>query len=75
MSDEKPLDYEHLLEQARLKFPGRGILVTHAADEIIHVDVDGHRFTFEIGSDDDAYVFTDGKTAFTIPLLESDEEI
>ena len=44
----------------------------HTPDEIIHIDVDGHRYTFGIGSDDDAYVFADGKDAFSIPLMEID---
>ena len=69
MSNDKPLDYEHLLEHAQALFPGAHILVTYTNDEIIHVDVDGHRFTFEIGSDDDTYTFSDGSTGFTIPLF------
>lgn len=43
-------------------------------EEIIHIDVDGHRFTFEIGSDDDCYVFGDGEKSFVIPLMENPEE-
>jgi hypothetical protein len=72
MSDHEPLDRLHLLSHAQAIFPGTVIDVIHTPDEIIHIDVDGHRYTFEIGSDDDAYVFTDGNAAFTIPLMEID---
>jgi hypothetical protein len=41
---------------------------------VIHIDVNGHRFTFEITSDDAEYVFSDGRTTFRIPLMESPEE-
>ena len=72
MSDGEPLDRSHLLSHAQPLFPGAVIDVIHTLNEIIYLDVDGHRFTFEIGSDDDAYVFTDGNAAFTIPLMEID---
>jgi hypothetical protein len=66
---EIPSDYEHLLNHAQELFPTAKIEVHYTDDEIIHIDVDGHRFTFEIGSDDDAYIFDDGVNAFTIPLF------
>lgn len=66
---ERPADYLHLLQHARDMFPGLGIDIAYTEDEIIHIDVDGHRYTFEIGSDDDAYTFTDGSVSFTIPLF------
>jgi len=72
MPDDEPLDQLHLLSHAQALFPGAVIEVIHTPDEIIHIEVDGHRFTFEIGSDDDEYVFTDGHTTFTIPLMEID---
>lgn len=72
MTDAEPLDRPHLLFHARALFPGAIIDVTHAPDEIIYLDVDGHRYTFEIGSDDDAYIFTDGNASFSIPLMEID---
>lgn len=72
MSDNEPLDRLHLLSHAQALFPGAVIDVIPTPDEIIHLDVDGHRFTFEIGSDDDAYVFTNGNVTFTIPLMEID---
>ena len=73
MSVAKPLDFDHLLEHARALFPRKSVAVSYAADEVIYIDVDNHRYTFEIGSDDDAYVFTDGLSAFTIPLMENPE--
>jgi len=72
MTDDKPLDYDHLLSHAQALFPASTVAVIHTPDEIIHIDVDGHRYTFEIGSDDDEYLFTDGKSAFSIPLMEID---
>lgn len=72
MSEDEPLDRSHLQSHAHALFPGAVIDVIHTPNEIIHIDVDGHRYTFEIGSDDDKYLFTDGKHAFTIPLMEID---
>ena len=66
---ERPADYEHLVRHAQEIFPGASINVIHTPDEIIHIDVGGHRYTFEIGSDDDEYIFCDGSTFFTIPLF------
>lgn len=73
MSEDEPLDRLHLLSHAQALFPGAVIEVIHTPDEIIHIDADGHRFTFEIGSDDDCYVFSDGDTSFVIPLMENSE--
>jgi hypothetical protein len=70
----KPADYMHLLQHAWDLFPDAIIELTYE-DETIHLDVDGHRFTFEIGSDDDYYVFSDGETSFAIPLMENPEDI
>jgi hypothetical protein len=64
-------DHEHLFDHAQRLFPGASIEVTHTDDEVIYIDVDGHRFTFEITSDDEEYVFTDGRDTFTIPLMEN----
>lgn len=65
----KPADYLHLLQHAWNLFPGSDVEITYTEDETINIDVDGHRFIFEIGSDDDAYIFSDGSTSFTIPLF------
>ncbi|MDR2857605.1 MAG: hypothetical protein LBV50_07130 [Novosphingobium sp.] len=70
MPDDEPTDYRHLLFHAQALFPGAVIDVIHMPDETIHIDVDGHRYTFEIGSDDDEYIFTDGKVTFSIPLMD-----
>lgn len=74
MSNHEPLDRLHLIDHAQAMFPDATIDVIYTPDEIIHIDVDGHRFTFEIGSDDDEYVFTDGTTAFSIPLMDLGED-
>jgi hypothetical protein len=64
-------DHDYLLDHARRLFPDARIQVTHADDEVIHIDVNGHRYTFEITSDDEEYVFSDGRETFTIPLMEN----
>ena len=74
MFDCEPLDRAHLLSHAQALFPSAAIEVIHMPHEIIHIDVDGHRHTFEIGSDDDEYVFTDGIVTFSIPLMEIDRD-
>lgn len=74
MPDYVPLDREHLISHAQSLFPGATINLVYAPDEIIHIDVGNHRYTFEIGSDDDEYVFTDGKSTFTIPLMDCTED-
>ncbi len=70
----KPADYLHLLQHAWDLFPDAIIEITYEA-ETIHLDVDRHRYTFEIGSDDDYYIFSDGKASFVIPLMENPEDI
>jgi hypothetical protein len=64
-------DHDYLLDHARRLFPGGKIQVTHTDDEVIHIDVNGHRYTFEITSEDESYVFSDGRETFTIPLMEN----
>ena len=64
-------DYDHLLAHASRLFPGAKIAVCYGDDETIHIDVDDHRFTFEIGSDDDLYIFDDGEIFFEIPPMEN----
>lgn len=71
MNNSSYADYDYLRCHAERLFPGAAIEVTHTDDEIIHIDVDGRRFTFEITSDDEEYVFTDGRETFTIPLMEN----
>lgn len=66
-----PSDQDHLLHYAQRLFPGACITATYDMNaEIIFLDIDARRFTFEIGSDDDAYVFVAGDDAFEIPLME-----
>ncbi len=71
MATDLPTDYVHLLSHAQALFPDTDIKVVHTPDEMIQIDADGQRFIFEIGSDDDAYVFSDGPTSFIIPLMEN----
>ncbi len=66
---EKPANYDHLMKHAQQRFPGARIDIIYTENEIIHINVDWYRFTFEIGSDDDAYIFSDGATGFKIPLF------
>jgi len=72
MPADEPLDRLHIFSHAQALLPGATIDVIHTPNEIIHLDVNGHRYTFEIGSDDDEYVFFDGETTFTIPLMDFD---
>lgn len=65
---EKPADYLHLLQHTWDLFPDSNVDIVYD-DESIHIDVDGHRYTFEIGSDDDEYVFSDKSASFSIPLF------
>jgi hypothetical protein len=70
MPTEYYADHDHLLAYAKAIFPGSMISVTHTDDEVIHIDVDGVRYTFEIGSDDEEYVFTNEDDTFRIPLMD-----
>jgi hypothetical protein len=73
LSDYELIERSHLSSHAQVLFPGAVIEVIYTRDEIIHIAVDGHRYTFQIGSDDDEYFFTDGKASFSIPLMDFDE--
>ena len=70
MTTQYYADRDHLLAHAKAIFPDATISVTHADDEIIHIDVNGVRYAFEIGSDDEEYVFTHGNDTFHIPLMD-----
>ena len=74
MTNNLYADHSHLREHAQRLFPDASIEVLHTDDEVIHIDVNGHRYTFEITSDDEEYVFTDGRTTFRIPLMEGPDE-
>lgn len=73
MTHARYADYDYLLDHAQRLFPSSKIEVTHTDDEIIHIDVNAQRFTFEITSDDEGYVFTDGRSTFRIPLMDNPE--
>jgi hypothetical protein len=65
-------DRDHLTQHAKLLFPDATIVVQYTDDdEVIHLFVDDVEFIFEIGSDDDEYVFANGNTLFRIPLMDS----
>lgn len=70
MAEEEYADCDHLLVHAQTLFPGAMISVSHTDEEMIHIDVDDVRYTFEIGSDDEEYSFTNGENSFQIPLME-----
>jgi len=66
---KRPADYEHLIHHAQDLFPAAVVDVIHTPEEIIYIDVEGHRYTFEISSDDDEYIFCNGRSWFSIPLF------
>lgn len=72
MSVDLPHDYIYLMSYAQMYFPDAEILISYSPDEIIYMDVNGRRYTFEIGSDDEEYLFTDGEVSFSIPLMKID---
>ncbi|MXP09633.1 hypothetical protein [Pseudoblastomonas halimionae] len=72
MTHPEPADYDHLMRHARARFPGASITITHTEDERIHIDADGARYTFDIGSDDDEYLFVGRLGSFAIPLMDWD---
>lgn len=72
MNSSSYSDYDYLLRNAKSIFPGASIEVIHTDEEVIHIDVDGHRYTFEVTSNDDSYIFTDGHETFEIPLMGED---
>lgn len=74
MNKSSYADHDYLREHAQRLFPGALIEVFHTDDEVIHIDVDGQRYTFEITSDDEEYAFTDGQTTFRIPLMEGSDD-
>ena len=61
----------HLIRHAQARFPGSRITVTQDFDnEVIRLEIDGVTYTFEIGSDDDRYVFVGPDRAFDLPLMD-----
>ena len=68
-----PKDMKSRMGQMQeILFPGSHVVVTYPADEVIHIQVDARLFIFEIGSDDESYIFTDGQQTFEIPLMDQD---
>ena len=69
---EQMPDYTYLTEQTKKLFPQSRVIVSYPQDEVIHILIDDRLFVFEIGSDDDSYVFSNGEDCFEIPLMEWD---
>lgn len=65
-------DYDYLTRYAQHLFPGSQVVVTYPAEEVIHIQIDTRLFVFEVGSDDEAYTFTNGHQTFEIPLMNQD---
>lgn len=65
------LERQHLTRLAQALFPGARIKVTQDFDnEVIHLEIDGVLYRFEIGSDDDRYIFVGPDRAFDLPLMD-----
>jgi hypothetical protein len=61
---------DYIREQFAQRFPAARISVTVLDDETIVVSVDGDRWTMEIGSDDDEFVFTRDGDEIRFPFEE-----
>lgn len=69
---EQMPDHAYLTAQTKRLFPDSRVLVTYPKDEVINILVDDRLFVFEIASDNDEYVFSNGDECFTIPLMNWD---
>ncbi|MGP1354635.1 MAG: hypothetical protein ACTS1Z_15075 [Parasphingopyxis sp.] len=70
MTHAKPADYDHLMRHARTRFPNASVTISYTDDERIYIDVDADRYAFDIGSDDDEYLFVGRAGTFAIPLMD-----
>ncbi len=61
-------DMDYIIAQFPRRFPNAQINVTFTDDESIVVSVDGDLWTMEVGSDDDAFVFTRGGAIIAFPF-------
>ena len=59
---------DYIIAQFPRRFPNAQINVTFTDDESIVVSVDGDLWTMEVGSDDDAFVFTRGGAIIAFPF-------
>jgi len=68
--DEKA-ERNYLIKEASKLYPNASITVDYDdEDEAIHLDIDGTRYTFQVGSDDDAYVFQSSGARIMLPALD-----
>ena len=65
-------DYAYLTAQTKILFPGSRVTVSYPQDEVIHILLNDNLFVFVIGSDDEAYSFSNGEDCFEIPLMDWD---
>ena len=71
MTYDERAERDHLISEALEVYPNASISIDYDdEDEAIHLTIDGMRFTFNVGSDDDAYVFQSGDHRIVIPALD-----
>ena len=62
---------DHLINEASKLFPNSTISLEYGDQyEEIHLYIDGARYTFNVGSDDDVFVFYAGNNRIVIPALD-----
>lgn len=67
---DEQAERDHLISEASKLYPIASITVDYDdEDEMIHLTIDGMRYTFHVGSDDDAYVFCSDDRRIVIPAL------
>jgi hypothetical protein len=71
----KPYDEQaernHLIAEASKLFPNASVKIEYDDElEAIHLDIDGARYTFYVGSDNDAYVFCSDTNRIVMPALD-----
>ena len=67
---DEQAERNHLIAEASKLFPNTTITIDYDDDdEAIHLDIDGTRYTFGTGSDDDVYVFRSGNDRIVIAEL------
>ncbi len=67
---EQMPDYAHLTAQTKQLFPDSRVVVYYPTEEVIHILIDDRLFVFELGSDDECYLFSNGEEYFEIPLMD-----
>jgi len=69
---DEQTERDHLIAEASKLYPNASVSIHYDdGDEAIHLEIDGTRFTFHSGSDeDDFYVFCSGDDRIVIPALD-----